>query len=102
MESKLQKEKLLYTVKDLAQMLDIGENAIRNHLFRKTGLLPEPISVSCRKIFWSYEQLIAHFRSLTPPPVTQQNIEKKIGRPKKRESLLKNNQQDGFKHNENE
>jgi hypothetical protein len=48
-----QKEKLLYTVRDIALMLGVGENAIRNHIFRKSGFLPEPIrATGSKKVCW--------------------------------------------------
>jgi len=82
-------QKMLYTIRDIANMLGVSENAIRQHLFRKTGFLPEPIRLATKKLLWTDEQLRAHFRALTPPP-SPPPIAKKIGRPTKREALARN------------
>lgn len=85
-----EKNKLLYTIRDIAGMLGVSENAIRQHLFRKTGFLPEPIRLATRKIVWTGEQLMDHFRSITPPPSPPPaSSEKKLGRPTKRQALAK-------------
>lgn len=84
--------KILYTIRDIAMMLGVSENAIRQHLFRKTGFLPEPIRLSTKKLLWTDEQLREHFRKLTPPPVAPVA---KIGRPTKREALAKGNNKEG-------
>ena len=88
MDSKLRKEKILYDIRDMAEMLNVGENAIRNHVFRRTGLLPSPIRTQSRKLYWTYEQLVEHFRAITPLP-SPPPAEKKIGRPTKRQALAK-------------
>ena len=92
MNLSLQKEKILFTVQDVAQMMGMSDSAIRMHLFRKTGFLPAPISIGTKKLFWTREQLEAHFRSLTPPPSPPPSP-KKTGRPTKRESLAKSRQE---------
>lgn len=89
----LQKEKILFTVQDIAHELSMSDSAIRMHVHRRTGLLPEPIQVGTRKLFWTREQLESHFRALTPPPVPPP-FPKKTGRPSKRESLAKARQGD--------
>ena len=84
----MDRQKMLYTIRDIAAMLGVSENAIRQHIFRQTGFLPHPIRLATKKLVWTDEQLREHFRSLTPPP----NIpptKKKIGRPTKREALLR-------------
>lgn len=92
MEHSLQKEKILFTVQDVAQMMGMSDSAIRMHLFRKTGFLPEPIHVGTKKLVWTREQLEAHFRSLTPPPSPPPSP-KKTGRPTKRQSLARAQQE---------
>ena len=92
MEHSLQKEKILYTVQDVAQMMGMSDSAIRMHLFRKTGFLPAPISIGTKKLFWTREQLESHFRALTPPPVPP-SFPKKTGRPTKRQALAKARQE---------
>ena len=90
MKPEFQKEKILYTVQDLAQMMGMSDSAIRMHLFRRTGFLPEPIHIGTKKLVWTQEQLETHFRALTPPPFTPPSP-KKPGRPSKRESLARKN-----------
>ena len=81
-----EKDRILYTVSDVAQMLGISDSAIRMHVFRKTSFLPEPLRIGTKRLLWTREQLDAHFRALTPPP-TPPPTEKKVGRPTKRESM---------------
>ena len=88
-EQRVQLQKMLYTIRDIAIMLGVSENAIRQHLFRQTGFLPEPIRLATKKLIWTDEQLREHFRALTPPS-SPTPIAKKIGRPTKRESLARN------------
>ena len=88
MNSCIQKEKILFTVQDVAQMMGMSDSAIRMHLFRKTGFLPEPIHVGTKKLVWTREQLENHFRSLTPPP-SSPPAPKKTGRPTKRTQLAR-------------
>ena len=83
----MDRQKMLYTIRDIAAMLGVSENAIRQHIFRQTGFLPIPIRLSTKKLIWTDEQLREHFRSLTPPPNVPPT-KKKIGRPTKREALL--------------
>ena len=92
MEHSLQKEKLLYTVFDIAQMLRTSDSAVRMHLSRKTGLLPEPIRIGTKRLVWTREQLEDHFRSLTPPPSPPPPL-KKTGRPTKRQALARAQQE---------
>ncbi len=94
MEYSLPKEKLLYTVQDIANELSMSDSAIRMHVHRRTGLLPEPMHVGTRKLFWSREQLESHFRALTPPPLPLPSP-KKTGRPSKRQALAKAQQEPG-------
>lgn len=81
-------QKILYSVRDVSLMCDVSEAAVRMHITRRTGFLPEPIKTGTKRLYWTYEQLTAHFRSLTPPP-SPPPASKKTGRPTKRESLAK-------------
>ncbi len=83
-----QKEKILYTVQDVAQMMGISDSAIRMHLWRQTGFLPEPLRLGTKRLVWTREQLDAHFRSLTPPP-SPPPASKRMGRPSKRQTLAR-------------
>ena len=87
MKTDLEKEKILYTVQDVAQMMGMSDSAIRMHLFRQSGFLPTPIRVGTKKMIWTREQLEAHFRSLTPS--SSNPALKKIGRPTKRVQLAR-------------
>ena len=87
-----QKEKLLYTVSDVAQMMGMSDSAVRMHLWRQTGFLPEPIRMGTKRLVWTREQLDAHFRSLTPPP-SPPPPPKKTGRPTKRQALARAQQE---------
>lgn len=82
-------QKILFSVRDVALMCDVSEAAVRMHVIRRTGFLPEPIKTGTKRLYWTFEQLTAHFRSLTPPPSPPPSP-KKTGRPTtKRESLAK-------------
>ena len=88
----LQKEKLLYTTPDIAQMLNMSDSAVRMHLHRKTGLLPEPLRTGTKRLVWTREQLEDHFRSLIPAP-SAPPVPKKTGRPTKRQALARAQQE---------
>lgn len=90
----MQKEKILYSVRDLAAMIDTSESAIRMHLFRKTGFIPEPIKTGGKRLFWTFDQLVAHFQAMVPPP-SPPPAPKKTGRPTKRSQIAKANQVTG-------
>ena len=81
-------ERILYTVSDISKMLGISDSAVRMHVFRKTAFLPEPLRIGTKRLVWTREQLEAHFRALTPPPVSPP-VPKKLGRPTKRQALAK-------------
>jgi hypothetical protein len=85
------KEKILFDVADLAQVLSMSDAAVRMHHHRRTGFLPEPLRTGTRRLYWSKEQLEAHFRAMTPPP-SPPPATKKIGRPTKRQALAKSQQ----------
>lgn len=85
------KEKILYTVQDLAQMTGLSDSAVRMHVFRKTTFLPEPLRIGTKRLVWTREQLEEHFRALTPPPATPPAT-KKFGRPTKRQTLARTHQ----------
>lgn len=84
----MQKEKILYSVRDLAAMTDTSESAIRMHLYRKTGFIPEPIKTGGKRLFWTFDQLVAHFQTMVPAP-SPPPAQKKTGRPTKRQSLAR-------------
>jgi len=92
MNPSIQKEKILFTVQDVARMMGMSDSAIRMQLFRKTGFLPEPIRLGTRKLIWTREQLETHFRALTPPS-SPSPPPKKTGRPTKRQSLARAQQE---------
>ena len=85
-----EKSKILYTIRDLALMIGISDNAIRQHIFRRTGFLPEPIRIGTRQLLWTQEQLIEHFRGLVPK-ADSLKINQKKGRPTKRHALNNGN-----------
>jgi hypothetical protein len=85
-------QKILYSVRDVALICDVSEAAVRMHVIRRTGFLPEPIKTGTRRLYWTFEQLTAHFRALTPPP-SPPPPPKKTGRPTKRQALARAQQE---------
>ena len=90
-------QKILFSVRDVARMCDVSEAAVRMHITRRTGFLPEPIKTGTKRLYWTYEQLTLHFRAITPPPSPPPTT-KKTGRPTKRTQLARAQvQQEGNK-----
>ena len=85
-------QKILFSVRDVALMCDISEAAVRMHITRGTGFLPEPIKTGTKRLYWTFEQLTAHFRAMTPPP-SPPPATKKTGRPTKRQALARAQQE---------
>jgi hypothetical protein len=85
-------QKILFSVRDVALMCDVSEAAVRMHITRRTGFLPEPIKTGTKRLYWTNEQLMAHFRAMTPPPSPPPTT-KKTGRPSKRQALAKAQQE---------
>jgi len=88
MKTDLPAQKILFSVRDVALMCDVSEAAVRMHILRRTGFLPEPIKTGTKRLYWTFEQLTAHFRAMTPPP-SPPPPSKRTGRPSKRESIAR-------------
>ena len=92
MKTDLPAQKILFSVRDVALMCDVSEAAVRMHILRRTGFLPEPIKTGTKRLYWTFEQLTAHFRAMTPPP-SPPPAPKRTGRPSKRQSLTQGHQE---------
>ena len=85
----IKKEKILCSVQDVASMCGTSESAVRMHVWRRSGFLPEPIKTGTKRLYWTLEQLTEHFRSMVPTPLSHPPSPKKTGRPTKRQALAK-------------
>ena len=90
----IKKEKILYSVQDVASVCGVSEAAVRMHVYRRSGFLPEPIRSGTKRLYWTWDQLNEHFRSMVPPASPPLSATK-MGRPSKRQALARAQQESG-------